>query len=190
MKVEARLFCILALAAALLASCVSPPPEKTEPVTQQAATSTPVQPEPQKVEQTPAEKFVATEELYRKTFAEVQEVIAALQKIIADGNYDQWLTYLTADYVKLVGSPEFLAQASSSGVLKKSGIVLNNLKDYFDEVVVRSHLQATLDDITFVDATHVKALTEIQGTPVILHYLVREGGRWKVGIQQTVQNTR
>ncbi len=185
MKAERRLFCSLALAIALLVSCVSPPAEKTEPAQKQPEATAAVQPKPQTADPVPAQQFVATDELYRKTFAEVQEVIAALTKIIAAGDYDQWLTYLTANYVKVTGSPEFLAQASSSGVLKKSGIVLKSLKDYFNEVVVRSHLQTTLDDITFVDATHVKAITKIQGTPVILHYLVREGGRWKVGIQQT-----
>jgi len=55
-------------------------------------------------------------------------------------------------------------------------------------VVVRSRLQATLDDITFVDETHVKAITIIQGTEVILYYLVREDGGWKVGIMEHAQN--
>jgi hypothetical protein len=133
-------------------------------------------------------EFVATEELYRKTFSEVQEVISALTRIIGAAEYDQWLSYLTSTYVKVTGSPEFLAEASRSGVLKKSGIVLHSLKDYFENVVVRSRLQATLDDITFVDETHVKALTIIQGTEVILYYLVREDGRWKVGIMEHAQN--
>ena len=53
---------------------------------------------------------------------------------------------------------------------------------------MRSHLQATLDDIQFLDATHVKAIALVQGTPVILYYLVREDGRWKVGLQQAGQS--
>ncbi len=191
MKVEGRLIASLVLATALLVSCTSQPAEKPATTEQQPQTTPAAQLGPQTTADTaPAQGFVATEELYRKTFAEVQVVIAALTKIISDGDYDQWLAYLTNDYVKVTGSPEFLAQASSAGVLKKNGIVLKSLKDYFSQVVVRSHLQAILDDITFVDATHVKALTKIQGTPVILYYLVREEGRWKVGIQQTVQNTR
>jgi hypothetical protein len=133
-------------------------------------------------------EFVATEELYRKTFSEVQEVVSALTKIIGAADYDQWLTYLTAGYVKVTGSPAFLAEVSQSGVLKKSGIVLHTLKDYFENVVVRSRLQAALDDITFVDETHVKAITIIQGTEVILYYLVHEDGRWKVGIMEHAQN--
>ena len=94
-------------------------------------------------------EFVATEELYQKTFGEVQEVIAELTRIIAAGDYDQWLAYLTEDYVRI----DAAARRSSpkpprAAVLKKNGIVLQSLKDYFDNVVVRSRLQATLDDIT------------------------------------------
>jgi hypothetical protein len=132
--------------------------------------------------QASGKEFVASKELYQKTFNEVQAVIAALTKIISERDYAQWLTYLTTDYVSTTGSKEFLAEASQSGVLKKNGIVLKNLEDYFNNVVVRSRLQARLEDINFVDVTHVKAVTRIQGSPVILYYLVQEEGRWKVGI--------
>ena len=132
----------------------------------------------------PQQSSSPSDEYYRKTFAEVQEVIAALTKIISAGDY-RWVAHLPQRGLReRPSSPEFLAKASNSGVLKKNGIVLKNLKDYFNKVVVRSQMQATLDDITFVDATHVKALTEIQGSPIILHYLEREEGRWKVGIQR------
>jgi hypothetical protein len=92
------------------------------------------------------------------------------------------------DYVASRSSAGFLADASNSGVLKKNGIVLKSLRDYFDNVVVRSHLQATLDDIQFLDETHVKALALVQGTPVILYYLVQENGRWKIGLKQAGQD--
>ena len=158
---------------------VEQPAEKPADTTQQAATA-----------EQPAEtkEFVASEELYKKTFDEVQAAIAALTTIIAAGDYDQWLTYLTADYVATTGSAERLAAASSSAALKKNGIVLHSLRDYFNQVVVKSHMQVTLDDIMFVDATHVKAITKIQNKPIILYYLVREDGRWKVGIQQSSQS--
>ena len=162
---------MLFAAAFLLASCATAPQKEAQPTV------------PQKVEPHPStDHFVATEELYKKTFNEVQAVIAELTRIIAEGDYPQWLTYLTTDYVSRTGSPAFLNEASQAGVLKKNGIVLTNLQDYFDDVVVRSRLQAKLEDINFVDETHVKAITRIQGAPVILYYLVQEEGRWKVGI--------
>ena len=130
----------------------------------------------------PKQEFVPTRELYNRTFDEAKKVIADLTAIIAAEDYQGWLSYLTEEYVARTSDPEFLATASHSGVLLKSGIVLHTLKDYFENVVVRSRVQAALTDINFVDATHVKALTIVDGRPVILYYLVQEGGRWKVGI--------
>ncbi len=130
---------------------------------------------------------MVTPELYTRTFDEVKTVIAELTSLINSQDYDGWRSYLTEDYITRTSDPSFLKRASSSGVLQKNGIVLHSLKDYFENVVVRSRVQATLTDITFVDKTHVKAMTVIDGNPVILYYLVREDGRWKVGIWPTDQ---
>ncbi len=182
---------MLVLVALCLASCVTHPPQNgaatssspQTPVQQQAAQATP--PDTTAATGQQGQEFVASAELYKKTFDEVQATVDALNKIIAAANYDGWLDYLTVDYVQTTGSAAALAQASAAGVLKKNGIVLKNLKDYFDNVVVQSHLQASLSEIQFVDATHVKAFTQIQGTAVVLYYLVHEGGRWKVGLRPT-----
>ncbi|MGA2480203.1 MAG: hypothetical protein ABSG63_15730 [Spirochaetia bacterium] len=170
---------ILVFVAPLLFACATKPATAT---TVPETTQVPAAQNPSGAE------FVATEEYYRKTFAEVQDVIAALTRIIAAEDYAAWRGYLSEDYVETTSSPAFLAAASNSGVLKKNGIVLRSLKDYFDNVVVRSRVQATLDDITFVDARHVKAITQIQGSSVILYYLEREDGRWKVAVLRTGQN--
>jgi hypothetical protein len=184
MEAAGRPFRVLVCAAVLAASCVSqpvnPPTEPVKPV------ENPVPP-PEK--RAPAEGgFVASDELYRTTFREVQEVVAAITNLVSTGDYDGWLSYLTAEYVASRSSKGFLADASKAPVLKKNGIVLTSLKDYFSNVVVQSHLQATLDDIQFLDETHVKAIALVQGTPVILYYLVHEGGRWKVGLKQAGQS--
>ncbi|MGD0725729.1 MAG: hypothetical protein ABSB63_09210 [Spirochaetia bacterium] len=177
MNAGGRALLMLLSAASVLASCATAPQKEPQPAPQA------IEPPPNAVtEPTPAEQFVATEELYKKTFNEVQAVIAELTRIIAEGDYSQWLTYLTTDYVRTTGSAAFLDEASQAGVLKKNGIALTSLQDYFENVVVRSRLQARLEDINFVDETHVKAITRIQGAPVILYYLVQEEGRWKVGI--------
>jgi hypothetical protein len=188
-----RRFLVLFLACGVLASCVT---QQTKPAqatsqTAQEPQQTAQQTEPVATEQTQqqaAKGFVASQDLYKKTFSEVQEVIATLMTLIARADYEQWLTYLTADYIATTGSTANLDKASKSAILQKNGIVLKSLKDYFLNVVVRSHFQASLDDIQFVDATHVKAISMIQGKPVILYYLVREEGRWKVGLQQADAN--
>jgi hypothetical protein len=184
MEAGARLFCVLACAAAFAAACASPPAKTVEPASPPPPVGKPP-PGGEPTATTPSHEFVASEELYRMTFREVQEVVAAITRIIAAGDYDSWLSYLTAEYVASRSSPHFLADASNSAVLKANGIVLKNLRDYFNHVVVRSRLQATLDDIQFIDETHVKAIALVQGTPVILYYLVNEKGHWKVEPNQT-----
>ena len=171
MEAGRRLLVALVGASIVAMSCASPP----------AKTAPEPPPPPPPVEQTPSAPFVASEALYKATFNEVQAVIEAISSTIAAEDYDGWLKYLTSQYVESRSSTVFLANASNAPVLKKNGIVLRTLRDYFENVVVRSRLQATLDEIQFVDETHVKAIALVQGTPVILYYLVHEGGRWKVG---------
>lgn len=161
MEAAGRPFRVLVCAAVLAASCVSqpaqtvPPPDQAKPRGNPDTTA-------------PAEGgFVASDELYRKTFREVQEVVQAITTLVSTGDYDGWLSYLTEDYVASRSSAAFLADASKAPVLRKNSIVLKSLKDYFNNVVVQSHLQATLDDIQFLDETHVKAIALVQGTPVI-----------------------
>jgi len=169
-------------AAVGLCGCASQPgaaPARTQAPESSVASSGPAT--------TGSSTFVVTPELYNKTFDEVKEVIANLTYLISVRDYEGWRSYLTADYIARTSDPQFLEKASRSVTLQKSGIALHSLKDYFENVVVRSRTQATLTDINFVDETHVKALTVIDSRPVILYYLVREDGRWKVGTWPTEQ---
>jgi len=191
MEAGGRLLGVLLGTAVLAAACASPParPPRETPAQTQSAPTQPASGTGSATGDTPpaaaGAPYVPTEEQYLKTFGEVQEVVAELTRIIAAGDYDGWVSYLTAAYIDSRSSPAFLADASGAPILKKNGIVLRNLRDYFDYVVVRSRLQATLDDIQFLDETHVKAIGVVQGTNVILYYLVNDGGRWKVGIRAT-----
>lgn len=182
METGGRILLVLACAGLLLFSCASKPPQAlVEPRAEPAAEAPPPPEQPAK------EEFVVTEELYKKTFAQVEAAIEALTKIIDAHDYERWVSFLTSEYVRTTGSPEYLAKVSENAVLKKNGIVLRNLKDYFDNVVVLSRSQVKLDQIDFVDATHVKAFAVITGTPVILYWLVWEDGVWKIGIWQTAE---
>jgi len=192
MEAGGRLLGVLLGTAVLAAACASPParpPKETQPTAAQTTTTEPKQDTGTSPDGSPKSSstsaYVPTEEQYLKTFREVQDVIGAITRIIAAGDYDGWTGYLTRQYIDSRSSPEFLADASNAAVLKKNGIVLKSLRDYFDNVVVRSRVQATLDDIQFLDETHVKAIATVQGTAVILYYLVNEGGRWKIGIRAT-----
>jgi hypothetical protein len=130
----------------------------------------------------PAEEFVVTEEVYQKTFEEIEGVIAELNAIIQARDFVRWEQRLTAAYRERTSSPEYLAEVSRSAALKKNGVILRSLVDYFNQVVVPSRSSVKLDQLSFVDATHVKAITVIQGESYILYWLVREGDRWNIGI--------
>ncbi len=126
--------------------------------------------------------FVVSEDLYKKTFSEIEALIVKLNEIIKEKNFDEWVKYLSTEYITKTSSPEFLKAASQSPILKKDRITLKSLKDYFLYVVAPSRAQAKLDEISFLDASHVKAITMVEGKPVILYLLVKTGSNWTVGI--------
>jgi hypothetical protein len=130
----------------------------------------------------PAAQFVVTEEVYQKTFEEIEGVIAELNAIIRARDFARWERRLTAAYRERTSSPAYLAEVSQSAALKKNGVTLRSLEDYFTQVVVPSRSSVKLDQLAFVDATHVKAITIIQGEAYILYWLVREDGTWDIGI--------
>jgi hypothetical protein len=178
---------LAALAAAALVSCASgPAPSATSSATaapggtDAVAVETPGEPalEPQVT----ADEFVVTEEVYQRTFEEIEGVIAELDAIIRAGDFPSWERRLTAAYRERTSSREYLEEVSASPLLKQSGVTLACLEDYFRRVVVPSRSAAKLDRLDFVDATHVKAITVIQGEAYILYWLVRENGTWNIGI--------
>lgn len=128
--------------------------------------------------------FVVSDELYWRTFEEIKAIVSELDAIIREKRYDAWLSHLSREYISRTGSREFLEQASRSARLASRKVVLGSLEDYFVYVVVQSRLQATLDDIQFVNETNVKALTQVGGETYILYWLTREDGAWKIGVVQ------
>jgi hypothetical protein len=171
--VAGRKLSTCAFSCAILLSCVSQPaplPNAREPVPSEVAV------------QSNEQEFVVTKDMYAKTFAEVEAFIFSLNAVIRDRKYEEWLASLSTDYISVTGNPEFLRQASQSAALKADNVVLKTLKDYFLYVVVPSRSQATLSEISFIDAEHVKASTIIDGTPVVLYKLVKKDAHWMVGI--------
>jgi hypothetical protein len=159
-----------------------------EPKPPEPKVETPPKMEP-KIEDTPkaetkpaAETFVVTEDLYKKTFSEIEGVITDLNKTIKAKDFDTWTKRLTPSYLKETGSADFLKRTSESPILRNDKIVLKSLKDYFLAVVVPSRSNVKLDTIDFVDQTHVKAITLIQGNPVLLYWLVKDADGWKIDI--------
>ena len=159
-------------------SCASAPePEKpAEPVT---AVPEPAQvPEPAAV----PDQFKVSEDLYKKTFSDIEALINTLNRIISDTNFDEWKKYLTKEYIDYYSSQENLKTLSETPILKKYKIVLRSLKDYFTYVVVPSRADVQLDDISFIDDNNIKAYMKIDGEPVVLYTLINIQGNWKIGL--------
>ena len=142
------------------------------------AESEPLEPEPQPEE----EEFVVTEEVYSKTFSEIEMFIRSLNEIIRSEDYATWLTYLSEYYIQRTSDPEYLQEQSEQPLLKKSNVHLRSLQDYFTYVVVPSRTQAQLDELEFIDESQVRAFAMIRNTKALLYLLVRENGNWKIGV--------
>jgi hypothetical protein len=185
MRVSMRPLLSLAVAPFLFWSCsaAAPPPEP-EPVEEPAPP--PAEPETveeEAAEQRPEQEFVVSEEVYTRTFDEIEEFIRNLNEIIRREDYETWLTYLSDEYIDRTGDPAYLKEQSEQPLLKKSGVTLNSLRDYFDYVVVPSRVQAQLDEIEFVGENQVKAYAMIKNTKALLYLLVRENDKWKIGVR-------
>ena len=128
------------------------------------------------------EQFLVSEEVYTRTFEEIEEFIDNLNRIIRSADYDSWLTFLSEEYIRITADPAFLKDQSEKPLLKQANIQLEGLRDYFVHVVVPSRTQATLDEIEFLDENHVKAIAVLRGTRVILYLLERDEGQWKIGV--------
>lgn len=168
----------LGFAALLAASCAGTPPSGPEPkaATAAAAPSNP----------TPAAAFdpsSLTKEEKKATFADAQALVERLNAIIRARDFGAWKTYLTPAYIAYYSDPLVLARLSESPVLKRAGIVLHSLEDYFLEVVYNSRQNARLDDIDFVGADSIVAITlSPQGDRLVLYNLEKQQDSWKIGL--------
>lgn len=142
------------------------------------------------VEETPAEEssqdsstgeYVVSEEVYERTFDEIENLINNLNDIIKKRNFDLWETFLTDAYIAKVTDPENLARISNQPTLKKYSITIQTLQDYFRYVVAPSRSNSRVDEIIFQNDNHIKAITLVNGRRSILYYLVKVDGQWKIG---------
>jgi len=171
-----------------LSMCTSVDPEpENDPVIEQ------VEPEPvEQAEPEPAaepepepepEEFVVTEELYVETFEDIKGLIGNLNGIIANKDYETWLTYLTDDYIEYFSSPEKLKEYTDLFKQRGYNYKIRDLEDYFLYLVVISRSNAVVDEIKFTDSTHITAYTEIKDKLSVLYYLEKNENGWKIGLK-------
>ena len=181
MRVSSQPLLAVVLVAMVCCRCSSPAPPVEQRIEEQPAA--PVEPAGKEQTEEPAEEFVVSEEVYTKTFDEIEVFIRNLNEIIRREDYDTWLTYLSEQYIERISDPAYLKEQSEQPMLKKNKISLNSLRDYFIYVVVPSRVQAQLDEIEFIGENQVKAYAMIKNTKALLYLLVRENDKWKIGVE-------
>ena len=169
------------------APAVNPPPVVTPP---------PEPPKPEvKVEEKAFDPGTITQEKRDTAKAEVQALIADLNRIIRAKNYNAWRGYLANSYFEEISSAAFLEERTDD-LYRRDQIVAQNLgrdpkkvqkkilrtpKDYFDNVVVPSRSNDRMDDIDFVSENRVKAYTiDSRGQRLVLYDLEIIENRWKI----------
>jgi len=165
-----------------LISCASEPEEPivTEVVSVPEPEPEP-EPEPKPVLVEPAEPvFEVSDEIYQTTFDETEKLIKELNAIISKRNYDLWKKYLSQTYILTYNNKENLKAFAEVPLLKENGIELNNLRDYFNWVVVPSRSNAKVDDIVFDNETHITAYTTFKDQKGKLYQLEKIDGTWKI----------
>jgi hypothetical protein len=193
-----RAFSALSAIALALASCGTTPepvPAEPEPVTavaEQVPVEEPVQPvvqaepvpEPvQEADPVPFDPASVSSELKEATFFDVKALIQGLNSIIQAKDYESWLAVLSADYRDHYSSAETLARISDAAILKRQGIVLKSLQDYFVHVVYPSRQNDRVDDIEFIAPDRIRAIIiNPKGERLVLYNLEKIGDTWKIAI--------
>ncbi len=176
------------LALAALVSCTSPPPTAPEPDWPADGTSTATAgisatESGQGVSSAVFDPASVSVELKQTTFFDVRALISGLNSIIQAKDFESWSSALTQDYLSHYSAAETLASISAAPVLKRQGIVLRSIQDYFIHVVYPSRQNDRVDDIEFIDATHIRAITiNAKGERLVLYNLEKIGDTWKIAI--------
>jgi len=195
-----KLFAVSLCAGLFLCACVQAPGPKEEPSPAAQETSLEAEPRPEAAEADQPEpeaeeeavdagaeaaqgelpkaeeerqEFVVTEELYQQTFEDIEAVIAQLNALIRDKDYDAWLEYLTESYISQTSEAEYLGKWIKDPDKR-------TLQTYFLEVVVPTRSRVKLDEIEFIDDARVCAYTEYKGEKYLLYYLVKTEEGWKI----------
>ncbi len=186
-----RAIILLVTVSALIFGCATAPGPQPEPAEQPAESPQveepaveEVTPEPEpEMEAAPGDHEIEVSvEVYERTFSEIEETIAELNRVIQARDFRRWQEYLTKKYIDTYSDPGTLRELSETPILERNNIELTSLRDYFDWVVVPSRANARLDDLRFIRNNQVEAIMEVRGQRVILYQLTNVDGDWKVDV--------
>ena len=168
-------------------STVAPTPQPAPKAVQPAPEPSPA-PEPPKPKPAPAQEeatvsqegYHMNKQQYEATKKDLSQLVSELNSIIADRDYQKWLTYLTKDYVSYYSDPKVLEEFSQAPLLVKYNIKLRSLQDYFNYVVVASRKNVRIDDIKAINENKVRAYMTVNNEPIVVYTLERVDGKWKI----------
>jgi hypothetical protein len=140
----------------------------------------------------PNSSLKISQEMYDFTLAEVKLFVDDLNAMIQKKDYNGWKAALSDEFFGRISSPEFLASASESAILKSRKIVLKTPNDYFLQVVVPSRSNSKVDEIEFTAIDRVKVFyleerrrnenntTTTESRRLRLYELIKIDDTWKV----------
>lgn len=188
---RSALLLVAAIAVCLAVSCTSAPASKPtaedasiqEPAPEQLEPG-PLPPKAEAPQESPSfDPSTVTAEVKTATFVDVRALIESLNQIIRRQDYEAWLSHLSDEYIAFYSNPAVLAKYSEYPIMKRKGIKLQTLRDYFINVVYPSRQNDKVDDIEFVRGDMIKAITvSPKGDRNILYMLEKHGEAWKIGI--------
>lgn len=186
---ETRIFLFAVVTIASFFACTTPPASIPAPVASEqpleVVSTVPIEdvaPAPVAVT-TPFDPATVSIELKQATFFDVRALIQGLNSIIQAKDYESWSAALTPEYRGYYSSAETLARISDAPILKRQGIVIRTLQDYFIHVVYPSRQNDRVDDVEFISSDRIRAITiNIKGERLVLYNLEKIGDTWKIAI--------
>jgi len=140
-----------------------------------------------------SDSVTVSQEVYDNTLAEVKVFVDGLNSMIMKKDYISWKAALSDEFFTRISSPEFLASASESAILKSRKIVLKTPNDYFLQVVVPSRSNSKVDEIEFTATDRVKVFyleertrknesgaSTVEVRRLRLYELVKTDDTWKI----------
>ncbi len=179
--IKVRSLCLVALCLAAFGACRTTSPSTPEPA--EPVDKTPIAQETP--DRKPFDPQTITPEEKRNTMVDIDIFIEELNQVIQRRDYDLWLGYLTKAYIDYYSSEAVLDEWSQFPVLKRQGVVLKSLKDFFFYIVYPSRGNAKPDDIEYLDYELIKVMAiNSKGERVILYYLEKVGNSWKMTVRR------
>jgi hypothetical protein len=124
------------------------------------------------------EKKLATEEL--KGY--IKDLFAAIEEKIAQGDFEGWFVSITKNYRDYISNKDNLKKMSAeSSALANSGIMLQDPKDYFLDVVIKARSGKVLkfNDFKYLDKLHLKVICSDDKTKFEYSFIY-EDNAWKL----------